>query len=457
MEGPFSDLEKRIREQAVITRIREGRFIGNVYLVGGAVREIALGRAPGDYDFVVDREADLQRFESLFCASSFILGKKPVQAHRIVAGDLSLDVVLFDGRIENDLARRDFTINSIAYDVKGDKIIDPLGGLGDLSRKVIRYQDRRVIADDPLRMLKAVRHFAVLREFRLDHDLKSAIRELGGLIHQAAPERIKYEMDQIMESGNAFEGIKAMEDTGLLFELFPALKKLREMDEEKGFVLTTYGHTVDGFKYISRYGGLYGLSRKSFKNTAYALLFHDLGKAFTFSYDEGKGLVHFFYHERHSVEIASAVMDALRFSVNEQRAILALIESHMRIFLISGQDTSERAVRRVVYKMEDRTPELVVLTLCDMYGSSGGEENTSTRRVEERCGDIIRTYHEWRKAPLPRIINGHDLLALGYEPGPMVGKVLADVREKQISGEIRERAEALEYAGLCLPLDLRSK
>ena len=450
MEGLLHDLEERIREQAVIKRVREGRFSGNVYLVGGAVREIALGGAPGDYDFVISHEADLKTFESVFSAPSFILGKKPLQAHRIVADDLSLDMVLFHGRIEDDLARRDFTINSIAYDVMAGRIIDPMGGLEDLSRKVIRYQDRSVITDDPLRMLKAIRHFAFLRGFRLDHELREAIRELGYLIHQAAPERIKYEMDQIMISGKAFDAIKTMETTGLLFELFPALKRLREMDEEKGFVLTTYGHTVDGFKYITRFGDLYGLSRKSLRNTAYALLFHDLGKAFTFSYDEGKGLVHFFYHERHSVDIASSIMESLRFSANEQRAILALIESHMRIFLISGPDASEKAVRRAVYKMEEQTPELTVLTLCDMYGSSGGDENPSTRRVEERCGDVIKMYHEWRKEPLPRIINGHDLLAMGYEPGPMVGKVLAEVREKQISGEIRERAEALQYAGLCL-------
>ena len=303
MEGLFDDLTKRIREQAIIRRVREGRFNGNVYLVGGAVREIALDGSPGDYDFAIDHEGDLKTFQSVFSAQPFILGKKPIQTHRIAARGLSLDIGIFHGRIEDDLLRRDFTINAIAYDVRRDKIFDPLGGLNDLSRRVIRYPDRSVIPDDPLRMLKAIRHFATLKGFALDHDLAAAIGDLKHLIHETAPERVKYEMDQIITAGRVYEAIKVMELTGLLFEVFPGLKKLRELDREKGFILETYGHTVDGFKYIGRYGGLYRLPEKSLRNAGYALLFHDLGKAFTFSYDEGKGVVHFFYHERHSREV----------------------------------------------------------------------------------------------------------------------------------------------------------
>lgn len=415
--------------------------------MGGAIREIALGGSPRDYDFVIDDESDLGVFETVFCASSFILGKKPIQTHRMVIKDLSLDINHFHGSIEDDCARRDFTINAIAYDVKGATVIDPLGGLEDLSGKIIRYPRRTAMADDPLRMLKAVRHYVTLGDFSLDGELVAAIGDLRGHIHETAPERVKYELDQIVVAPMAYEGLKALEETGLLFELFPDLLALKKMDEEKGFVLETYGHAVDGFKYLRRYGALYGLDEKALRNVGYALLFHDLGKAFTFSYDQAKKAVHFFYHERHSRDMAERIMEGMRFSAGEIKAVLTLIEHHMRIFLISGAESTERAVRRLVYKMEELSPLLIVHSMCDMYGSSGGEENESTRRVEERCGDIFRMYFEWKKEPLPSLVSGHDILSLGFQPGPLVGMILADIRERQISGEIREKGEALRYAG----------
>ena len=445
--GPlFDHLEERIKKKKIISGIVEKHFAGDVYLVGGAIREIALDSSPRDYDFVIDNGKDLEAFEAVFSASSFILGKKPIQTHRIMVKDTSLDISFHQGPIENDLARRDFTMNAIAYDVKRDRIIDPLGGLKDIAAKTIRYPDERVIGEDPLRMLKAVRHFATLDGFILDSDLERAIRELKGLIHQSAPERLKYEMDQIITSGRVYEGMKALERTGLLFELFPELLKLKELDQEKGFVLETYGHTVDGFQYLGKYGRIYGLDEKALRNVGYALLFHDLGKAHTFSYDEEKGAVHFFYHERHSRDTAVSLMESLRFSTGEIKAIVSLIESHMRIFLISGPATTEKAIRRLVYKMEDLTPMLIVHSMCDMFGSSGGEENPSTKQVEETSGAILKAYYEWKKKPLPRLVSGDDLLVAGFRPGPLVGMVLADIREKQISGEIREKEEALQYA-----------
>jgi len=439
-------LGEEIRTREIISRIVEKQLTGDVYLVGGAIREIALGASPKDYDFVIGDAGDLEKVEAAFSASSFILGKKPIQTHRIVVKDTSLDINVYEGPIETDLARRDFTINAVAYDVKRGKVIDPLGGLGDIDRKIIRYPEKHVLNDDPLRMLKAVRHFATLEGFALDAALEDAIRELKEFIHTAAPERLKYEMDQIIISARAYEGMKVLERMGLLFELFPGLLRLKEMDEEKGFVLETYGHTVDGFRYLGKYGRIYGLDEKALRNVGYALLFHDLGKAHTFSYDEEKGVVHFFYHERHSRDMAASIMQSLRFSTDEIKAIVSLIENHMRLFLISGPATTERAVRRLVYRMEDFTPMLIVHSMCDMFGSSGGEENPSTRQVEETGRAVLKMYYEWKKKPLPRLIGGDDLLAAGFRPGPLVGMVLTEIREKQIAGEIREKEEAMRHA-----------
>lgn len=439
-------LKKNIKEQKIIQELLSGNFYGEVYLVGGAIRELILSKNPNDYDFVLSDARDIKTFEAIFHAPSFILGKKPIQTYRIIIKNQSLDITILKNTIDEDLKRRDFTINAIAYNVRDNSITDTLQGIDDIDRRVIRYPDKNSIINDPLRMLKAVRHFTTLQDFSLDNDLTRSITELKDLINNVAPERIKYEMDLILTSANVFAGMKKLEELGILVEIFPELYSLQLLDKEKQFTLETFGHTIDGFNYLHQNAAYCNADEKHLKNVGYALLFHDLGKAYTYSYDKQKNAVHFLYHERFSKELAQTIMGRLKFSTQEMREVLALIEHHMRVFLISNDDSTEKAIRRVVYKMGELTPSLVLLTLCDMYGSSGGKDNTSTERVKARCNDILAMFHEWKKKPLPKLINGKDLLALGFAEGPSVGKVLNEIREKQIAGEIATKEEAMAYA-----------
>lgn len=443
-------LRKRIRGQGILKPIINHAFSGKVYLVGGAIRELILGRAPRDYDFALSSREDLPRFEKIFNAPSFLLGKKPIQTHRIVSEGVTLDITILEATIEEDLFRRDFTMNSMAYDVTGDEVIDTEQGMADIRRHLIRYPHKETVRADPLRMLKAVRHYATLKKFRLDNLLIGAITEMGDLIKMVAPERVKFEMDQIMASPGVYQALLMLEETGLLFRIFPELLPLKALDKEKGFLLETYGHMRDAFRYLPRYARSYRLDGKTLKEAGYALLFHDLGKASTYSYDEAKDAVHFFFHEKESKALATLIMERLRFSAHEMRAILALVEQHMRIFLITSGGSSEKAVRRLVYKMGDLVPPLVVLTLCDMYGSSRGEDNPSTRAVKKRCREILKVYEEWKKEPLPALINGRDLLAMGFSQGPKIGETLAMVREQQIAGELKNREDALFLASASL-------
>lgn len=446
MTSSLKVLRAKIRNLSVINKLAGAGFTGNVYLVGGAIRELALGGLPRDYDFALDHPDDLAILERVFEARAFLLGKKPIQTHRIVPHDVTIDLTFIRDGIASDLARRDFTMNAIGYDVASGELLDPFGGLQDIKRRCIRSPRADAIRDDPLRMVKAVRHAATLKGFFLDHVLLEAIHTHRELIHSTASERIKYELDLIMLSSDAHRAIKLMRETDILFELFPELRALKEMDEEKGFDLETLGHTLDGFAYLKRARRLHEFSERDKKYAGWGLLFHDLGKAYTFSYDEAKGRVHFFYHERHSSEIAGKIMERLRFSVAEARSISTLIEQHMRLFLISNREATERATRRAVYKLEDLIPSLVLLTLLDMYGSSGGKENATTRQVKRRCREVLAAYDEWRREPLSRLVTGHDLLQLGFTEGAALGSVLSTIREKQIAGEMKVREEALSYA-----------
>ncbi len=439
-------ISRLISGSDILQRLATCPFGGEVFLVGGAIRELALGRAPRDYDLAFSNAEDLGHLEHLLGRRSFLLGKKPIQTHRIVTAHTVLDVTILDDTIEKDLARRDFTMNAIAFDVRRGTIVDPVGGLEDIGRKLIRYPDRGNIASDPLRMLKAVRHFATLEGFVLDPELIEAMTESRKLINQSAPERIKYELDLIMLSDGVARAMDILTKTGLIFEVFPELQALRAMDVEKNFSLETYGHTLLGFSFLQTRGRPYLPDHGSAKEVGYALLFHDLGKAHTYSYDEDKGLVHFFNHERISRDIATAIMERLRFSAHEIKGISTLIENHMRIFLISSSEATEKAIRRLIYKMGDLTPLLIAHTLCDMYGSSGGQENPSTRQVVQNCDSIMAAWHESKREPLPRLLSGNDLLKMGFAQGPFVGRCLDTVRDKQIAGEITSRDEAFRFA-----------
>ena len=446
MSASLELLRARIKNLHAIGKLSALSFSGRIYLVGGAIRELALGRSPRDYDFALEEPYDAAKLEGLFQAKGFPLGKKPVQTLRIVAPDGVFDLTFLHNGIIEDLARRDFTMNAVGYEIASGDIFDPFGGLEDIGRRLIRYPRRESLAEDPLRMLKAVRHLSTLPGFSLDQDLQGAITEKKDLIGLTAPERLKYELDLIMLSQDPYKGVATLRDTGLLFALIPELAALEQMDREKGFELETLGHTIEGFKYLERARRFYTFEEQDVSSAAYALLFHDLGKAYTFSYDEIKKRVHFFNHEKHSRDLAFSIMERLRFSSHEIRIISALIEHHMRVFLISREGTTDKAIRRIVYRMEHLTPALLLLTLLDMYGSSSGEENETTARVTERCVEALSAYDDWRRQPLPRIVNGYDLLAIGFSAGPGLGRILDNIREKQISGEITEKTAALEYA-----------
>ena len=442
----YRSLADSIDNSVISSRFAGCPFKGRVFLVGGALRELARDSIPRDYDLALSDPDDLALIENIFHRRAFLLGKKPIQTHRIAADDLMLDITILDNSIEKDLERRDFTMNAIAFDMKAREVIDPLGGLYDISRKLIRYPNRETIASDPLRMLKAIRHLTALDGFMLDPELKEAISSFRNLIRTTAPERVKYELDLIMISRGAHRGIEMLDETGLVFEIIPELMALRAMDIEKCFSLETYGHTMFGFRYLHSHGREYVADPTALKDVGYALLFHDLGKAHTYSYDEKKELVHFFNHERISRDIATSIMDRLRFSTHESKRICSLIEHHMRIFLISSSDATEKAIRRLIYRMEDLTPLLIAHTLCDMYGSSGGKDNPTTHQVIQNCTAIMSAWRESRREPLSRLISGNDLKKLGFSEGRFLGECLDTVRDRQIAGEISTRDEALALA-----------
>jgi tRNA nucleotidyltransferase/poly(A) polymerase len=173
----------------------------------------------------------------------------------------------------------------------------------------------------------------------------------------------------------------------------------------------------------------------------YAALFHDIGKQDTYSEDE-KGRVHFYFHESGSCQRAEGIMERLRFSNQLKNRILHLVQHHMRILNLPG-GTKEGALKRLVNQMGEDTPLLILHTLADKEASRGILSIQIDEVVEGHCLRIMELFREKDIVHPPPLINGHDVMALGYSPGPKVGQILNALRQKQVEGDIKNREEAL--------------
>ncbi|MEO0250882.1 MAG: CCA tRNA nucleotidyltransferase, partial [candidate division WOR-3 bacterium] len=203
----------------------------NVFLVGGTIRDCFLGRKVNDYDLVV---SNVNSFLKDFRRENpgitiFPLSEEDKEYRCVLREGIWIDVTELKGNtIEEDLRKRDFTINAIAYDLKNKMIIDPLGGIEDLRRNIIKMTSPESFVIDPLRMLRAYRFSSVL-SFEIESLTESYIRELSPLlsIKYVAAERIKYELFLILQSGNAGKVLSCMAESGLLFSIFPELRDMK--------------------------------------------------------------------------------------------------------------------------------------------------------------------------------------------------------------------------------------
>lgn len=456
-------IRERIFEDPILSKLSELAKEKDVplFLVGGYIRDLILGtqgsaheRKGKDYDFALPKECSpfIPSMEDILHLPFFKVGKEERETltYRLVHQDISIDLTFFQGEsIDQDLLRRDFTINAIAFSLRDGTFHPVAGAWGDIERKVIRSVSKHSIDQDPLRILRATRYLCTLDGFVLDPTLKEEISQKKDLVRNLPGERIKMELDHILLSPRPAAGLRSLYESGLLFVLFPDLKDLEHLGQSKHHHLHVLSHTLLiveklswAFEWVASRAGALPLTREECLALSYAALFHDLGKQDTYSKDE-KERVHFYHHESFSCERAERLMERLRFSNLLKNEVLRLIQNHMRILNLS-RETKETALKRMVYQGGEDIPLLVLLTLADKEASRGILSVQLDEVVEDHCLRILKWFKEKEVVhPLP-LINGHDVLALGYSPGPKVGEILNFIRGKQVEGEIKTREEALK-------------
>ncbi len=419
-----------------------------IYAVGGSVRDLLIGKPTKNWDFTTNATPQemLKLFPDAFYDNNFGTVGIPqengevfeITTFRTEKGYSDLrhpDQINWGKTLEEDLGRRDFTINSIALHYAQSKptIIDPFGGQEDIKAKIIRavgHPDQR-FSEDALRLLRAIR-IATEIEFLIDEATFSAIKKNAPLITQISGERIKAELLKILGSAHPYEGLMLLRESGLLKEILPELEKgfgVEQASPGRHHIYDVGTHSFLSLKFCPSEDPLVRL----------ATLLHDVGKPVTFKKDE-KGLITFYNHEVLGTSIVRNIAERLKFSKKDRDKLITLVRWHQ--FTVDEKQT-DSALRRFIRRVgQDNLKDMLDLRTGDRLG--GGARETSWRLEEFKKRLIEVQKQPFTVADLK--VDGHDVMEnLNIPPGPKVGQILNilfdEVTEK---GQPNERESLLK-------------
>ena len=226
--------------------------IKGAYIIGGSIRDLLLDRIPTDYDIAVtgDPKKNAEKIAKNISGRLVEMGKPGQMIIRVVSNDNIIDINSLNGSfIEDDLKKRDFTINAMAYDLSSGKIIDCLGGLGDLVDKKVRMVSADVFKKDPIRLIRAYRIAACL-DFQIESQTASVISACAKLIENSAGERIRSEILRLLGTSKSYPYLSQMNDAGLLSAIFPDLDPLKECRQNNHHVYDVFEHTMKAYQHL---------------------------------------------------------------------------------------------------------------------------------------------------------------------------------------------------------------
>lgn len=434
-----------------------------VYIVGGSIRDLLCGRTPIDYDLAVANDPD--RFARLLAARTtghvVEFGKHGHTIRRVVTRDYYFDIMPLNGvSIEDDLNRRDFTINALALEVSSGKLIDPAGGRQDLSAKKIRMVDRVVFRNDPVRLVRAYRLAATL-DFTIDKDTQAAISRDADLIRKSAAERIREELFKILKLAGSRAQLACMAHSGLLFSLFPELLQLKNRRLGDKQPADLFERTLDAYDQLEKL--LYAPKKKQpepmarlFKDMdtvrtillKWAVLLKSIGQPSART--ESAGEAHpCDAHAARSATMAREICRRLRFSRRHSDTIEFLIRHHLEPFLGFNARQKNAPVDRTFIRLfmtcGDRTPDILLHALAGFRGRKAQEAHAIQRFSEFVTAGIDCYYSSLRpRASTPPPLNGNDLIKeFGLKPSAGFKHILKAIEEEHLARPNLTREQAL--------------
>ncbi|MBN2392237.1 MAG: HDIG domain-containing protein [Anaerolineae bacterium] len=467
-----------------------------VWLAGGPVRDLLLGRNIHDWDLAVAEQgcALARKVANALRAAYYPLDDER-DTGRVVVTDphthrpVMLDFAVLRGAtLEEDLRRRDFTINAMALTLDG-VLVDPTGGQADLDARLIRMASPTTFKDDPVRLLRAVRQANALH-FHLETRTEMALRAQVLSITTVTAERIRDELLDMLRTIPAAHSLHALADVGLLSHVLPEIQALQAVQQSAPhYYANTQVHTLAA---VSTVEGILALLKGEERPSStdnyvpapnwtwewlanallpfqaallkyldepvnaempradllkWGALFHDVGKAETRTVGDD-GRTHFYGHAESGAHLTETRLEALRFPGKAIAFITTLVVEHMRLATIYKETLTRRAAYRFYRDAGEAGIAVVLLALADaMAVWCQGLTQPRWRTLLRNADVLLKAYFEQPTeivAP-PALLNGHDLIALGLKPGPQMGRTLEALREAQAAGEIATREDAENF------------
>ena len=436
------------------------------YLVGGCVRDLLLGREPGDYDIATDAtpEQVMRIFPQTYAVGAqfgvvlvpmaedpsvtSVVDQADVNHRRhrgktVEVATFRSDIGYSDGRHPDqvrfskdprqDVQRRDFTINGLLLDPLKNEVLDFVGGRKDLDAGIIRAigEPELRFAEDKLRMLRAVR-FAARFGYSIEPQTSAAIQKLAPQIHQVSRERVRDELTKMVTEGQARRAFLLLDETGLLHELLPEIEAMKGVEQPPQF-------HPEGDVFVHTLLLLEKLPHPCPATLGWGTLLHDVGKPPTFRVAPDR--IRFDGHVDVGVKMAEEICRRLRFSNHDTDQILALVKNHMRF--AHAMQMSEATFKKFVRM--PRFQEHLELHRIDCESSHG--DLTTYRFTREKIASMSP------EAVRPRpLVSGDDLIAAGYAPGPRFKEILGTVEDKQLEGILHSGDEAMDFVRKEFPL-----
>jgi poly(A) polymerase len=463
------------------------------YIVGGFIRDMLLERNTADIDIAVAGDAlDIAERVASEYDGRFIPLDKVNRIARVLLTEseapspcnkCELDFSTLAGNIEEDLKKRDFTIDAMAIDLKGLKVgleslkvIDPFGGRSDIEKGIIRAVTPAVFNEDAARMLRGIRLSYELG-FTIDSNTEELIKRNSRLIAHVSGERIREELVQLLAVTEYGDIMPHLERLGLLTAIIPELAMEKGVEQPAEHFWDVFDHslkTVRAADFLLRRGSWdytgggwvldmvpwsteleehfnSGIGSGSIRRTMLkiAALFHDIAKPRTKAFDNN-GRMRFLGHATEGATMASEIMERLRFSNREIKLVATMIKHHLRPTQVSqhGDLPTRRAVYRYFRDVGEAGIDIMFLSLADHLATRGPTLTIEGWREHTRIVDYVlsQQYEQNTMVTTPKLVDGDDLMnTFGLDPGPYIGELLEMVREAWASGALKTRDEALSY------------
>ena len=472
----LEEASRRILATGLVARVREtiaaGRPDSQTWIVGGAVRDAALGLEVKDIDLAVagDPEPVARAIADGLGGYAFELSAEfPTWRAGDRDGEWQVDVATLRGdSVEEDLRLRDFTVGAMAVRLEDGSTLDPTDGIGDLSEGVLRAAGPESFSDDPLRLMRAARLSA-----RFGLRIDPATLELGRASSQRAGEpageRILSELCLLMASRDPVAGLAAMEGLGLFDTLFPEVGDMRGVVQGPNHHLDVYGHTIEVLEGVlrieselDRFVGASagdvaelldrpladGVSRST--GLRLAALFHDCAKPITRK--ESDGFISFRGHDREGAEAVLAVFSRLKSSRRLAGYVADLTRNHLILgFMVPERPLSRRQVYEYLKRTGPYSVDVTLLTVADRLAARGTSSIAGREMVAghlELADQMVAEALAWaREGPPQQFLPGDRLASeLGIEPGPDLGRIVDELAAARFAGEVGSASEAVEWA-----------